>query len=253
MTTRTDSFNRANETPLASPWAACTRGGAALINNVVTASQSNQDQTSYYNDTWGNDQESMATVGNLAANTNFAMLLVRADGNGNAFLFSTDGQSGLGHTEFARYSSGSYTALGGIATAFANGDKARLTVSGTSPNITLTAYKDSGSGWVQVGQLTGVTGPDSGAPGVGAYNTATIDDWTGTDGATLTQAAFRFFNDDGSESASTPMAAQDANTNVAANTNFRIRFGIQATGDPSAIQFQLEYDEASGSNWKVVN
>jgi hypothetical protein len=69
---------------------------------------------------------------------------------------------------------------------------------------------------------------------------------------TLDQKAYRYFNDDGSESGSTPMAAQNTNVNVAAGTNFRIRFGIQATGDPSGIQIRLEYDEVSGSNWKGV-
>jgi hypothetical protein len=254
MTTHTDNFNRANETPLAAPWSTCFGGGARLVSNAIT-SVANTESGSYYFDTWGADQESMATVGNLSPNTNYAELLVRADGSGNAFGLVTDGQSGAGHTEFARWNAGTYTALGGVATTFANGDKMRLTVSGSSGSITLTAYKDTGGGWVQVGQITGQTGPNSGAPGVAAYGLATIDDWTGTDGAastTLDQKVYRYFNDDGSESGSTAMAGQNVDVTVSPGGVFRIRFGIQATGDPTGKQFRLEYDTVGGSNWKQV-
>jgi hypothetical protein len=131
----------------------------------------------------------------------------------------------------------------------------RLTVSGSSGSITLTAYKDTGGGWVQVGQITGQTGPNSGAPGVSTFGFATLDDWTGTDSAaaaTLDQKTYRYFNDDGSESGSTAMAAQNVDVTVAPGGVFRIRFGIQATGDPTGKQFRLEYDNVGGSNWKQV-
>jgi hypothetical protein len=71
-------------------------------------------------------------------------------------------------------------------------------------------------------------------------------------GATLDQKVYRYFNDDGSESGSTAMAAQNTDVTVAPGGVFRIRFGIQATGDPTGKQFRLEYDTVGGSNWKQV-
>jgi hypothetical protein len=70
--------------------------------------------------------------------------------------------------------------------------------------------------------------------------------------ATLDQKAYRYFNDDGSESASTPMAAQNTDVTVAPGGVFRIRFGIQAVHDPAGKQFRLEYDNVGGSNWRQV-
>jgi hypothetical protein len=71
-------------------------------------------------------------------------------------------------------------------------------------------------------------------------------------GSTLDQKVYRYFNDDGSESASTAMAAQNTDVTVSPGGIFRIRFGIQATGDPTGKQFRLEYDNVGGSNWKQV-
>lgn len=74
---------------------------------------------------------------------------------------------------------------------------------------------------------------------------------------TLTQHSFRFFNDDGSESAATAKAALNTNVNLSANDVARIRFLIDATNDPTARKFQLEYrKKPSGGSfgpWTEVN
>lgn len=74
---------------------------------------------------------------------------------------------------------------------------------------------------------------------------------------TLAQHSFRFFNDDGSESASTAKAALNTNVNLAANDVARIRFLIDATGDAAGKKFQLEYrKKPSGGSfgpWTEVN
>jgi hypothetical protein len=82
----------------------------------------------------------------------------------------------------------------------------------------------------------------------------TVDDWSAGNivSITLDQKVYRYFNDDGSESASTAMAAQNVDVTVSPGGVFRIRFGIQATGDPTGKQFRLEYDTVGGSNWKSV-
>jgi hypothetical protein len=89
---------------------------------------------------------------------------------------------------------------------------------------------------------------DSGSP------LPALDDWSAGNitSVTLDQKAYRYFNDDGSESGSTAMAAQNTDVTVSSGGVFRIRFGIQATGDPTGKQFRLEYDNMGGSNWRQV-
>jgi len=56
----------------------------------------------------------------------------------------------------------------------------------------------------------------------------------------IEQEGFRFRNDDGSESAATWKANQDVNINLAADTAFRLRFLLKATGNPDSIDAQAE-------------
>jgi hypothetical protein len=71
------------------------------------------------------------------------------------------------------------------------------------------------------------------------------------DGVTSTRAqqGSRFGADDGSESAHTWLAAQGADVSVAPDTPFRVRLGVQATGDPAAAAYQLEWRKVGDSNW----
>lgn len=57
----------------------------------------------------------------------------------------------------------------------------------------------------------------------------------------FTQYAFRFRNDDGSETAATYAAAENTNITLTQGSKTRIRIGINATGDPTSKDFQLEY------------
>ena len=56
----------------------------------------------------------------------------------------------------------------------------------------------------------------------------------------IEQEGFRFRNDDGSESAATWKASQDTNISLAADTAFRLRFLLKATGNPDSIDAQVE-------------
>jgi hypothetical protein len=63
----------------------------------------------------------------------------------------------------------------------------------------------------------------------------------------LQQYSFRFRNDNGSESTATWMAATNTNvTNIAKNTNFRIRITTNQSSSPATVATQLEYLLASG-------
>lgn len=55
------------------------------------------------------------------------------------------------------------------------------------------------------------------------------------------QNAFRFRNDDGSESTATGAAAQGTNYTGPVNTTLRLRTRIQTTGDIAASEYTLEY------------
>jgi hypothetical protein len=61
-----------------------------------------------------------------------------------------------------------------------------------------------------------------------------------TAAVSIEQEGFRFRNDDGSESAATWKANQDVNINLAADTAFRLRFLLKATGNPDSIDAQAE-------------
>ena len=67
----------------------------------------------------------------------------------------------------------------------------------------------------------------------------------------LEQEGFRWRNDNGSESAATWKAAQDVDvTDIGKNENIRLRFLINATGDPDAKQFKLQYKKTADSEWR---
>lgn len=75
--------------------------------------------------------------------------------------------------------------------------------------------------------------------------------------ATIAQHSFRFFNDDGGESAATAKANINTNINLAANDVARIRMLIDANLDPAGKNFRLEFrHKPSGGSfgpWEKVN
>jgi hypothetical protein len=71
-------------------------------------------------------------------------------------------------------------------------------------------------------------------------------------GATLEQEGFRSRNDDGDETTATWDAAQDANIQAPAGTTKRLRFIVNATGDPDATQYQLEGKLSTDSEWTKI-
>ena len=60
--------------------------------------------------------------------------------------------------------------------------------------------------------------------------------------AEIEQEGFRFY-EDGTESGSNPLAAQDTDISIGKGTTFQTRVLLNATDDPASEQFQLEYKE----------
>lgn len=80
----------------------------------------------------------------------------------------------------------------------------------------------------------------------------TIGAWELAAPVTLTQAAYRWRNDDGSESTATGAAAQNTDISVARSLTRRLRVMVQATGNPTAKAFKLQYRKVGGSTWSDV-
>lgn len=64
----------------------------------------------------------------------------------------------------------------------------------------------------------------------------------------IDQNAFRFRNDDGSETTATWRQTQNTNDSNTVSTRFRLRFLLNATGDPAAKNFQLQVKKSTESD-----
>lgn len=71
-------------------------------------------------------------------------------------------------------------------------------------------------------------------------------------GLGIDQDGFRFRNDDGSETTATWAAAQNGTMTAGTMVNRRLRFLLQATADPAASQFRLEYRKSGTTPWRTV-
>lgn len=69
---------------------------------------------------------------------------------------------------------------------------------------------------------------------------------------TLTQSAYRWRNDDGSETTATAAAAQNTDITVATGVTKRLRVQVQAVNNPAATAFKLQYRKVGGSTWRDV-
>lgn len=72
---------------------------------------------------------------------------------------------------------------------------------------------------------------------------------------TLDLSRFRFRNDDGTEVTATWAEAEDTDMTRPALTTFRLRFQVDATGNPSARAYKAEFelDGDPASEWEAVN
>lgn len=68
----------------------------------------------------------------------------------------------------------------------------------------------------------------------------------------LEQEGFRFRNDDGSETTATWRQAQDTNDSVAVSTTLRLRLLLNATNNPDAGHYKLQYRKSGDDTWMDV-
>lgn len=182
MATYTDTFTRADAANLGTDYAILTGQSAIrIVSNQAAGPAASTEGTQYVLSSvvaFAADQSAEATVSAMGSGSDYAGVGVRMSG-GNGYVVITDGASGAGHTEFGKYTGGTYATLAGIATTFANGDVLKLGVAGASPAV-LTAYKNG----VSVGTFSDSTSPiTSGQPGLDSFGVLPrMDNFTATDG-----------------------------------------------------------------------
>lgn len=190
MTTQSDDFNRAGPglgTNYTSPLAGHTISANAILGASAV------DCRSYWSaNAWGPKQRSSVTVGTVALNNQYCGATAKDSGtsaaNYNGYEISTDGGSGATHTELARWDNGTQTVLTNFATTFVATDKLSIEVEPSGTHYLCRLFKND----VQVGadfdDATPPTG-GNGSPGFATFNTATLDNWIGTDGTNVTSWA----------------------------------------------------------------
>lgn len=196
MTTLSDGFTRANETPLAGNWA--TGSGSAAFNltsNAAVPSALGSDCAAIYTAaTWGNDQSSAAklTVNSTGGTGEGPGLIVRHAAGARTCYRMCMNHAASNNGEMGRFLAGSFTSLLVFTRSFTDGDTFELRVVGPQTAAVVTIWHNG----VQIQSFTDNSTIASGTPGIAYSSVAgsptTIDDWTATDFAS--DGLLRTFN-----------------------------------------------------------
>lgn len=184
MTTATDDFNRANETPLAGNWSAGSGDTAFnLASNAAFSPDDSVDRCSIYTGaSFGNDQSSKAkltTSGTSGGGAGPGLCVRHAPAARTFYRLATDHAAST-NVEFGRFVAGSFTVLGSFTQAWTNGDTWEFRAVGPAAATVLTIYLNG----ALVQTFTDNSSLASGSPGISYSTTSisgTIDDWVGTD------------------------------------------------------------------------
>lgn len=187
MTTVTDDFNRANETPLAGNWANGTgEAGFNLTSNAaVPVNPASADGCSIYTGTsFGADHSIVGPLvvsGNNGAEQGMGLCVRHALAARTYYRLIID-HAGSNNATLARFVAAAHTTLVTWTQTFTDGDLFELRVTGPTSNAVLTIYRNGVS--AQTFTDTSSTVPASGAPGLSsssAYTSGSIDTVTMTD------------------------------------------------------------------------
>lgn len=171
-----DAFNRANETPIASPWVAVTTDTFALATNAASPSALNTDTGMINTGTsWPPNHYSQCQV--TVTNTTGAGVgigpMVRGAAGNNMYRLCMDHAAST-NLDLAKVVTGTYTSLWQRTQAFTDGEVMALEIVGT----TLVArYRG-----VAIGASVTDAALATGSPGVaysGAATAASVDNWEG--------------------------------------------------------------------------
>lgn len=187
----TDSFNRANEIPLAGNWGAWASPDAQrlyLRTNVVNSNSLGSDSLAGYTAVvFSDDHYSKATITNLtggtANGTDGAGVVCRfSEGNHSStyayYRLTSNGTSTGNICLRKRTSAGVSSTLANYTSVWVSGDIIELRVQGAGASTVLTVLKNS----VELGTVPDASGLSGGVPGLGYSSTITdfnLDDWEG--------------------------------------------------------------------------
>lgn len=184
MTTVTDDFNRANETPLAGNWSTGTgETGFNLVSNVASAPDDTNDRCSVYTAaSFGNDQSSkgnLTTAGATAASQGIGLVVRHAAAARTYYRFVIT-HSSAPQVEIDRFVAGAGSSLVQFNQTFTDGDTFEMVVTGPAAAARIEIFRNGAS--IQV--FTDNSSLASGNPGI-SYSTSstsgTVDNWVGTD------------------------------------------------------------------------
>lgn len=198
MTTISDSFDRANETPIASPWSVPSTGESAfnLSSNVaVPVNPASSDGTAIYTGaTWGADQSSkgkLSAVGTGGGGQGIGLVVRRAVAVRTGYRFVLD-HGTPNNAEIRRFVAGASAVLATWTVSWTDGDEFEFRIIGPQTAALLTVYQN--------GTLIQAPAADNstvatGFPGLASSSTFTsgsVNDWTGTDnfGGGVTRPSF---------------------------------------------------------------
>lgn len=170
---------------------------------------------------------------------------VRIARDGSANYAGIEYDDDTGDLTFFEVVSGVKSQLGAVLSAPALGSRGRLEVKGS----TLEYFE---AGVSRGTRTTSLTSGNAGAVGRGISAAQRIDNLDGGAFSISEQEGYQFRNDDGSESTATSLAAENTDVTQPDSTNTRLRILLDATGDPSSEQYQLEYKKSSDSTWLPV-
>jgi hypothetical protein len=66
----------------------------------------------------------------------------------------------------------------------------------------------------------------------------------------MEQEGFRWRDDDGTEATANWRQNQDVDDSIAIETNIRLRFLLNSTGDYDSTQFKLQYKKTADAIWR---
>lgn len=194
MTTVSDSFTRANETPLAGNWATGTSDtGFNLTSNVAAAPDDVNDHCSIYTGSaFGNDQSSLGkltTAGSGGGGQGVGLCVRHAAAAKTHYRLICD-HAAATNIAIHRVLAGAQTTLVSFTRSWTDGATWELRATGPQAATLLEVFHNG----VSVQTFTDNSTLASGSPGL-AYSTnavsGSIDDWVGTDVFTTPAAALR--------------------------------------------------------------
>jgi hypothetical protein len=173
MPTVTDSFTRANETPMASPWTLPAGG----LGEVADACEIYSVGV-----TFGADQSSkgkLTCVGTGGSAQGIGLAVRRSAAVQTMYRFVID-HAATSNAVIVRFVTGTATTLVTWTQAFTDGDTFELKVTGPQTASKLEVFRNG----VSVQTFTDSSTVASGFPGLGsssAFTSGSVDDWVGTD------------------------------------------------------------------------